>query len=364
MNSQKLLSFVLCLSSILISGCLRLPVKLALKPSKAPATVPDDNPTLSQGSLDPVYANYQYEIRALFIQKNYAGIDQEAGKDRVNKLRLPGGFWKLRALYGVFEAPIEGQGYNADWEKMIAQIKSWIKERPESVTARVALASAWKSYAWKARGDGYSGSVSESGWEKFRERLDLASQALAEAAKLNERCPHWYVVALWVGLGQGWDRDAFEKVFQAGVTFEPAYYYLYGAKTGYLLPRWHGKEGEWERFADESTQGPEGDEIFFAIYSNVLDLTGMEFMSTHQQAVPRLLTAFRKMEKQYGPSIVRTNEAALFASFGNDVATTVELFNRIGNTFDPEVWRSPKTFEVFRQAAHERARTKTVATKN
>jgi hypothetical protein len=70
-----------------------------------------------------------------------------------------------------------------------------------------------------------------------------------------------------------------------------------------LLPRWHGEEGEWERFVEESTLnvgGAEGDIIFFAVYSQMLSLHDITFMNTHQRAWPRLLSGFRSIEKLYG----------------------------------------------------------------
>jgi len=365
MNSQKTLCLFLfvCLTST--CSCQAALRKLVTLPEKrAAAASTSTAPTVGQSVIDKDYLEYQYQVRSHFLEKDYAWIDEEAHKARTNKIRLPGGFWKLRVLYGVFEEPVKGEGTDANWEAMIAQLTAWTKERPESITARVALAGAWKDYGWKARGNGRANSVTQDGWATFNERLGTASNILAEAASLKERCPHWYVNALWVGTSQSWDRDAFERVFQAGVNLEPTYYYIHNAKAAYLMPRWHGEAGEWERFAEESASGPEGEVIYFAIYDVMMDLNGMSLMNDHQQAVPRLIAAFRTIEKLYGPSNTRTNEAALFASFGNDAATTVELFNRIGNQWDPNVWRSPKIFEAFRQQAQERLRAEAAAAKN
>jgi hypothetical protein len=227
------------------------------------------------------------------------------------------------------------------------------------VTAKVALATAWQQYAWKARGGGYADGVSRAAWQTFFERLERSATVLKEAAALKERCPYWYVTAIWVGIGQQWERKDLDRIFAAGVELEPTFYYLYQAKASYLLPQWGGAEGEWEQFADDSALrlgGHQGDIVFFTIYSQVLSLNGMTFMNSHQQAIPKLIAGFRSIEKLYGPAPHRLNEACFFAFLGNDVATTNELFNRIGDDYDESVWMSKQTFEMMRSGAQERAK--------
>jgi hypothetical protein len=278
---------------------------------------------------------------------------------RLNKERLPGGYWKLRALYAALEEPPLGNmASDGDWEDLFQSLTAWTNLKPDSVTARVASADAWKNYAWKARGAGYADKVSEAAWPVFEKRLENAQQALADAVRLKEQCPYWFVVAVAVGRAQQRDRESLEKIFQAGVQIEPTFYYLHQEKATYLLPRWGGQQGDWERFADESALkigGHEGDIVFFGIYSQMLTYEGMQLMNTNQKAAPRLLNGFRSIEKLYGASRRRLNEAALFSVFGADRQAVKELFARIGNDPDEHVWRSRQTFEVFRQGIEQPA---------
>jgi hypothetical protein len=315
----------------------------------------------SIGIIDKEYAAYGEHVREKFSQKNFVWVDQEAHKDRVSKERLPGGYWKLRALYNALEKPaLEDKASDGDWEDLLNSLASWSKQQPTSLTAKVALAAAWQRYAWKARGDGYGDTVSDTAWEVFRKRLASARQALSEASALDERCPYWYETALWVGIGQNWGREGLDKIFDAGVELEPTFYYLYQTKATYLLPRWGGTEGEWEKFAHDSALklgGDQGDIVFFAIYSEMLTLHGMDLMNSHQQDVPKLLAGFHSIEKLYGASAHRMNEAAFFGSMSNEVQTTTQLFNRIGDNFDESVWHSKQTYEVFRQGNQLRAKS-------
>jgi len=332
-----------------------------LMKSSPTSTTSASKSTASITVTDKEYAAYAEHVREKFRQPDFVWVDQEAHKDRLSKERLPGGYWKLRALYNALEEPARGEkASDGDWEDLLNSLASWSKQKPTSVTAKVALAAAWQRYAWKARGDGTAETVSDTAWEVFGERLASARQALSEASDLKERCPYWYEIALWVGIGQSSGREALDKLFDAGVELEPTFYYLYQTKATYLLPRWGGTAGEWEKFAHDSALklgGNQGDIVFFAIYSQMLTLHGMELMNSHQQDVPKLLDGFHSIEKLYGASAHRLNEAAFFGSMSNEVQTTAQLFDRIGDDFDESVWHSKQTYEIFRQGNQSRAKS-------
>lgn len=303
--------------------------------------------------------DYEREIRRRLAASDFAWIDQEASRVRLSKERLPGGYWKLRTLYGALERPSDEVLSDGAWEDLIKRLSEWSRQRPQSVTAKVALATAWQRYAWNARGGGYADTVNRTAWQTFYERLERSATVLKEAAALKEPCPYWYVTAIWVGIGQQWERSDLERIFAAGVKLEPTFYYLYQAKASYLLPQWGGDEGEWERFAEESALhlgGHQGDIVFFTIYAHVLSLDGMTFINSHQQAIPRLIAGFRSIEKLYGSAPHRLNEACFFATFGNDLATANELFDRIGDDYDESVWMSKQNYEMFRSGTQQRAK--------
>jgi hypothetical protein len=316
----------------------------------APPAAPDGKS--STKLIDKEYVAFRQEVLEKFLKSDFAAIDSQASQLRVSKERLPGGYWKLRAVYDAIEAPETGdQASDSLWQKHLQRLERWGKEQPQSITAKVALASAWKGYAWKARGAGFAESVDRAAWGLFGKRLESAAAVLEEARALAEGCPHWFVITLWVGIGQNWDRQALDQVFDAGIALEPTYYYLHQVKATYLLPRWGGEEGEWERFAEESTArvgGEQGDIIFFAIYSQMLSQHDLTFMNTHHQAGPRLLRGFRAIEKLYGASAHRLNEACYFSITAGDEKTRKELFTRIGEDYDQSVWRSRQMFDIFR----------------
>lgn len=308
--------------------------------------------------VGPEYDAYVNEVRKHFIESDYEWLEGEADRLGVSKERFPGGYWKLRVLYRTIEDLPANQTQDEFWKQHMSRIEGWTKQHPTSLMPRIILADAWLSYGWLARGTGYANTVTRQNHMVFKQRLEKANQVLTEASTLQEKSPEWYLTALLARRGQGDDREAFEALYEQAVALEPNYYYLQQAKAGYLLPRWYGQEGEWESFAESAADrvgGEQGDIILFSIYSNMMSYNNLEFMNTHRKIAPRLLAGFRAIEKLYGSSPQRLNEACLISFFADDDKTPVELMKRIGSDYDLSVWRDDSTFNIFRQEALKRS---------
>ena len=61
------------------------------------------------------------------------------------------------------------------------------------------------NFAWHARGDGMSDTVTDSGWKLFAQRIEKAKNILDNASSLPAKCPHWYHAMQLVAKAQGWD---------------------------------------------------------------------------------------------------------------------------------------------------------------
>jgi hypothetical protein len=318
---------------------------------------PRPQPRRRPAPLDGQFSVYVRDVRQIFKQQQFAEIDEQARKARDGKERMPGGYWKLNAIYTAVSNPEgERQAPDGEWEDQLTKLRAWVQAQPKSITARVALADSLMDYAWKARGTGYADTVTEIGGRLFEKRLTEAERVLRDAGNLKEKCPHWYVLMMQVAQLRG-SLDQLDELFRKAVKSEPTYYYFYRVKSINLLPRWHGAPGDWEKFAEESAQeigGYDGDVIFFLIYTHMYQYHDVTFMNEHHQAWPRLLAGFRALEKLYGVSPQRLNEACFFAISVGDIHTANELFDRIGDQSDLSVWRSKQTFEMFRQSAQSR----------
>ena len=214
--------------------------------------------------------NLQLQVQELHAKADFDKLDELAAKLRTNGERLPDGTWKIMHFYEAFlaqpvlesaQAKIRSMARKNGDElaRIVKDMEAWIARSPGSVTAHAALASALIEYAWNARGGGLADTVSDEGWALFRERLARARRVCEDAVRLTSRCSAIPCLMLDIALGEGWDAAKYDALFDEAVKKTPCLVDLYLAKARYLLPRWHGKPGEWESFAAGVTRSQVGE---------------------------------------------------------------------------------------------------------
>lgn len=218
----------------------------------------------------------------------------------------------MNAFYTGVGEPVDGDNApQSVWEMHLSKLRKWLSQSPNSITAHVGLGEALVNYALNARGNGFSNTVTPEGRRLFDERSAMAEEVLNDAKRLSEKCPHWYVAMLQIGLGQGWESARFNKVFDEAVALEPAYYYYHRVKAMYLLPRWYGEPGEWEKFADEASRkvgGEQGAILYYLIAAHIRSYYGTDFFEQNQISWPRIKEGYEALEKTYGTDSERMTE--------------------------------------------------------
>ncbi len=317
----------------------------------APAT-PASNPVVPFAAAGDPYntdESYKAHIAILFVQHDYAGLEKEISAARATKVRLQGGIWKANMFYDAVGHAIPAfGGSTVDWDSHFADIKKWIAAYPESAAARIALAEAYVNYAWEARGHGYANTVSDSGWNKFKEGIQLAESALLDAAKLKEKCPFWYEAMQEVALAQGWNREQARALFDEATAFEPTYYHYYRQYANYLMPRWYGDEGETQAFAEESAKRlPEADGsiVYFEIASMLVCPCDEQNNDMDSMSWPKIKQGYTTIEKLYGTSRLKTNRFAYMSVVAKDKESARGTFAKIGDDWNYKVWINPRYFE-------------------
>ncbi len=294
---------------------------------------------------------YRAAVQQLVDNENFPELDCIADAARVNQLRFRGGKWQLHSFYrGVSE--IEGHATEEDWNNRISHLQKWTSANPKSITAAVALAQAYLNFAWHARGDGFTDTVTESGWRLFGQRADKAKSILDAAASLATKCPQWYLSMLQVARAQGWDVEQSTKVLQQAATSFPDYYYSYGSLAGYMLPKWGGEEGDAANFAKQSADrvgGTKGDILYFRIGERVV--CACDEPEFRRFSWARLQKGYEAIEKEYGSSDSDLNVLALMATKNNDSVVADAAFKRIGDNFDIEKWIEADFFKQMKDWA-------------
>jgi hypothetical protein len=312
------------------------------------------SPALAVTPPDDGKASKNVEAQPLALPAGFAELDALADKARSSKERIPGGPWTLYVFYDSIVRPAEGDGATNDqWVRHIAALEKWVAARPESITARVALAEAYRLWGWKVRGGSSARSVNSDQLREYRTQVDKAFTTLTEAEKLQAKCPHWYFVMLEVARDQDWDKERTRALFERAITLEPAYYHSYREYAYYLLPKSHGAAGEAEAFAEESYErlsSPQNAIIYYeiatVIYCMCSNATDKPTLSWS-----KIKEGYAEVEQLYGATILKLNRFALLAYLYRDPDVAKRAFAQLGDRWDLSTWRNRDTFNVARDWA-------------
>jgi len=293
---------------------------------------------------------YRLSTRQLYNSSRFDELEALAEKARKTKARFGNGSWEIYQFYGCLECRDDEP--ESMWQLHDAIHKRWIEAKPDSITARVAHADFFISYAWHARGSDFADSVTRDGWRLFGDRLAEAQKVLSAAKKLDSKCPMWWRVEMTVAVGQGWNRAKFDELFAEARKIEPEFWNYDLARANYLLPRWHGKPGDWEEAAEKEIDRPGlGVEGYARVvmwqhgyYENVFRETKVSW--------PKTRDGMDALRRKYPESQEILNLYALFACQAGDRALAQKLFGEIGGRIWPSTWFDKNEFIRYRNWAY------------
>jgi hypothetical protein len=286
-------------------------------------------------------------VRNLFNEDKFAQLEAIANDVRSQESRFLGGAWKLHTFYGAVRTPGSLTATDAAWNAHIERLQRWIAFAPDSSTPRVALAESYLRFAWKARGSGSGDKVTADGWKLFGERVQKARDTLDQAKSISTKDPQWYETMLVVSLAQGWDQERAEQLLAEASAVAPNYYYFYDTYANYLLPKWYGKPGDSETFAQtiaDRIGGLEGDAVYFRL---ALSLNCCKARAQAPAiAWDRVKQGFTSLHQLYGVTNYQRNALAFMAvRQQDDRELAQQLFARLGDNWSEKVWRSKDQFE-------------------
>jgi hypothetical protein len=283
------------------------------------------------------------QARTLFQARDFKKLETLFIKLRDSKEQFANGSWKLRFAYGGI-CPAEDSS-ETEWEIHFAKLQEWTNALPQSVAARVALADAFASYAWKAQGNGRGG---ELGRMFFTDGLTEASRVLVQARSLNERCPYMWSVMFRTELGISTDRKIFDANFKRAVAAWPDYMAFYQGRACYFLPRRNGEQGEWEADLEKSADqlgGDEGDLLYARevwalhqsrVFSNIFAESNISW--------PRVNKGLEAIEKKFPASLQTLSEHAYLAALAEDATAAHKYLALIQGKVDLAIWQTRDTF--------------------
>ena len=340
---------------VVLAGCLVLATILrAVEPAQK------SGPLVDETGIQEDFSN---RVRAWLNAGNFDELDRVAADLRRTNEVWTSGLAKLDSYYRAMYRPVPEQ--QGTWDTHLAFLEHWAQVRSNSVAARVALGQAYANYAWFARGQGWSSGVSSDSWKLYATRLAKARQILEEAEKLPVKDAWLYVPLVQVANGQSWPRPQAEELVRKALAIDPRCYSVCFNLAIYLLPRWHGRPGDWARFAEDMadlTRKEQGESVYARIvWATVLGFRGNgefalndDLFPRNQISYARLKQGFEDLNRRFPGSMRNVNGFCWFACAGNDRETAHQLFTRIGEGWDPAVWQTRTAFDKWRAWADPR----------
>jgi hypothetical protein len=295
---------------------------------------------------------YKRDMLDLLTQRKFDALDNAAREARSSKSRFRGGTWRLYTFYKAISDPSAGgSASDAQWSAHVDLLNQWVATRPQSITARVALAETYYNWGWQARGKGYASTVTQQGWDRLGDRVQRAHRILTESSGLAERCPYWFEVMQHVALAEGWEKSRARALLDQAVSFEPGFFHFYREYTNFIAPRWYGTEGEAEAFVNEASTragGAEGAFLYFELSTVVLCVCDSDRARMTHLSWDKIKQGYNALEQLYGTSSLKMNRFAYMAYLAGDRPTAAQVFERLGTSWDQTVWRNRELYERAR----------------
>ena len=329
--------------SLLIGALLLSALSLRAADQAIPPIETIENPTPAFQKNEEVQA----ETHRLVAARDMDGLEKLANDLRESRARLDGGTWILSSyLDAIGHLPKDDKEAAAT----MGFYERWAQERPESMTAQISYAEGLTSYAWRARGSGWGSEVTEDGWKFFRERLKTADLVLMAVKDRAVDYPDWTEAAQTVALGQSWPRQKYMDMVNAAIVREPTYGRYYTSACYYLLPRWHGEAGDFERWLREMAEKypPEQRDrayAFFVWMAERMPVRG-EIAFAHDRLDWEMTKRGFEQWLQEGDNLMVRFEFIRLGLIADDRATVREQFDHIGGKYWPKMWKNEDQFKA------------------
>lgn len=302
---------------------------------------------------DPVLREivaFRGKSRAAYNSSRFDELEKIAAEARASKALFGNGSWKIFQFYQALAC--HDKEPESMWQLHDQIHEAWIAAKPDSITARVAHADFLVEYAWHARGNGYANTVTPKAWKTFGIRLGKAAKILENARTLEQKDPYFWNVALTIGKGQSWEKPAFDAMVAEAAAFEPKFFAFDVTRASTLLPRWYGEPGDWEAYAQQASERPNG--LGAEVYARiVMSLRGYHdnVFRDSKASWPRTKEGLQLMRKRYPDSLEIRSVTALMATIAEDREFAKESFDLLGDAYLPDVWRKPERFTHYRHWA-------------
>ena len=291
---------------------------------------------------------YKHEIRALFVQADYDNLEKLAEESRKKPQNLQFSP-KLGLFYTAIEPP---DGYlETQWLAHFERLKNWRSRHPDKITSYGAEAGARINFAFGARGTGLANTVTPEAGKMFASRMAEAETALDAGKKHATPDVYYWHMCMRIARNLG-PAAAVKEHFEKTIAIDPKFYWAYTSAADALQPRWQGRPGEVEKFAQDlrvRIGGDEGDVVFGLFACTTASYEGEQIFDHTQFEYPAVKPCLEKLVRRFPQNQFVVHHAALMALAARDRAFAGELFGLIGPVAcKPSIWGDSMRFEGAR----------------
>jgi hypothetical protein len=200
------------------------------------------------------------EYEELLFTRSYRNLEAASIEAHSPSSVIGDGQPRLAAIYGGTVGCACGDSQSdVRWNLRGERLLEWRKNYPNSVSAKVAVASYPVELGWRARGSGYASTVKPEAWKEFYKYLDEARDALNGLDEDAKNDPGWFVAMLTIANARQWPSDQYEALYEKAQRKHPDYLPIYFVAANHYSPKWSGSIEELQRFIDRVSCGRNGD---------------------------------------------------------------------------------------------------------
>lgn len=282
------------------------------------------------------------------MAEDYDWLDNTAELLRTRLSRHHSGYLKLDDFYeGLLHYYLGSE--DADWDRREEQLTTWMGARPDSVTAKLALAQFLGQYAVRARGDGPASTVTEEGGRLYRQRNARAAELLTPLAERGIKDPLLYQQLIGCAIGLRWERERVDSYVSESLHIDPRFLDVLYSAAYYYLPRWYGEEDDVVQLADRAAELTR-EEFGLGAYAFVVDVVRPlhpKVFDDFEFSWEKTKQGYLDLMEQYPHDRSWYDRACLAAAAADDDAMVGEMLALIGDRPTASVWPPGNYFQRF-----------------
>ncbi|GAA4422861.1 hypothetical protein [Bremerella cremea] len=248
----------------------------------------------------------------------------------------PGSFLVSRIAHYVPEG--------VDLDVRNQRYREWIENHPDNCNMmRLGLFYHHRCAAYDARGGGFANTVTEEGWNVYREEI-VKSWEVLEPMLEQEKIPaEGYTCLIMTGRDLQWEYEDINPLLRKSVVEYPMYHRTFAEEGVARLPRWGGRPADTRNLAKTAADkvgGDDGDMLYAHIARHVARFVSYPGLVTECRFDPdRVLRGFVLISKTSDDKKLLRN-ALNFASMMDDVEAGKVIAQRMLDIDNMLVYRS------------------------